>query len=672
MFHAYCIKDDDTLGAEYITILRDMIARNLPEGLEGDFTCYTDDPAIGGDGIIVRSLSEAVFAKGVYFGLNVVITGPLDSLIEGSVQTLSYRDTAKNIPPGTSVVIFDTGVMPHEVTTGWVPMIWRIGGGTPASFVQELNISRDEVAANVRSAAKRHCAKLTDIPAHDGTLLICAGGPSLKDELTSVNAHVAAGADVYAVNGALRFLVEHGIFPNSQVVCDARPENIAFCLPGVFTECLYASQCAPALLDAAGDRLTLWHAYFDGIADLTGDDQVPYVAGGSTAGLKAMCIGFIRGYRKIHLYGFDSSYRDGENHAYSQPLNDGERVIDAIVGGECFKAAPWMISQADDFKALAPVLHSGGCEISVHGTGLLPKIAEMMASQRGELTAIYDLAVSPPTYEFLPFLHEAEKARVSGGYTSLNVVFQPGPKHGFRDDKLPPDLAMRQTMLEKICVSACHLLPSVQGVSVLDGRAPVKGDIFPPAWTLEDPVAHYGPSYCRDLTQCLSASEVATAHIAKTYSAPFVAITLRHSDYWPGRNSDFDAWSRVAKWLEAEGFACVFVTDVDGLAPDGCIVCAEAAFDLDIRAAVYEQAAMCLGVSGGPTVLMAMTDCRYMVFNKSDPAFPFGKDWIESILGKSPQFSSNGQVVWNSNGDSYETVISELQRVFAPENRKTA
>ena len=74
--------------------------------------------------------------------------------------------------------------------------------------------------------------------------------------------------------------------------------------------------------------------------------------------------------------------------------------------------------------------------------------------------AVYDLGVSPPSYDFLSFLAEAERHRRANGFTHINLMFQPGPMNGFRDDELPPDTATREGMLWRVCAGMARLLPS--------------------------------------------------------------------------------------------------------------------------------------------------------------------------------------------------------------------
>lgn len=457
------------MGARYVNLLREMVARNLPDGFAGEFVCFTDDITDIHPSIICRPLPReglkgwwnklALFAadvfpagdRVVYFDLDTLITGPLDEIVaydgkfailrdfyrpnglqssvmaweagtldflwdnwescgflepEGGDQAwiesqmfgsfteeshdlwqdlfpgkfFSFKvDGRFDIPKGASVCVFHGEPRPHEVTEGWVPQVWKLGGGTSAEMVVQANVSRETIKSNILSAKQRNAQWLRLCEPHDGEALICAGGPSLKDDLPSIKAHIAQGAKVYAVNNALAFAAFNGIIPDAHVILDARPENIAFVPVNHPAERIYASQCDPSVLDAAGPNLTLWHPYFDGILEITGsEDQSAYVGGGSTAGLKAVVIAYGRGFRKIHLYGFDSSYRGDQNHAYPQPLNDGERIVDVTLpNGQAFKCAPWMVTQAEDFQELAKELTALGCELYVHGDGLLPAMAAL-------------------------------------------------------------------------------------------------------------------------------------------------------------------------------------------------------------------------------------------------------------------------------------------------------
>jgi hypothetical protein len=104
------------------------------------------------------------------------------------------------------------------------------------------------------------------------------------------------------------------------------------------------------------------------------------IGGGATVVMSLLYLGRMLGYKKFHLFGVDSSYNEGEHHAYNQSANDGERIIEVIVHGQRFMCAPWMVGQAKDFQEQARRLVEQGCDITVHGSGLIPFIAQHMGN----------------------------------------------------------------------------------------------------------------------------------------------------------------------------------------------------------------------------------------------------------------------------------------------------
>jgi len=202
-------------------------------------------------------------------------------------------------------------------------------------------------------------------------VVIVGGGPSLNDPITMVELHhrIAEGCAIWALNGTYRWLLDRKICADAIVLLDARAENERFAR-GISsdTTAYVASQCHPAVYDALlPDQIVR----FD--LEVMGDC-------GTTVGMHAIAVAFVEGFRKIHLYGFDSSYREGEGHAYQQDLNAAERIVDAHVGDKVFRAAPWMARQAQDFAEMAQVIAAAGGEIIVHGDGLLPEVARALAN----------------------------------------------------------------------------------------------------------------------------------------------------------------------------------------------------------------------------------------------------------------------------------------------------
>lgn len=310
----------------------------------------------------------------------------LQDIFPGLFASYKADNLAKNPPAKASVVCFHGKPRPHEVLTGWVPEVWKIGGMSRADLDVVCNTANERLLDNVRSSIARKLPWFDLEPEHDGHAVIVAGGPSAKDFVEEIRWRESIGQMVFAMNGSARFLNDHEIIPDVYVMADAREENRAM-LYGTsrWTTHLIASQCHPAVFDAlANSNVVLWHTNSEGMVDLLGDVKdkpVHLIGGGSTVGLNAIMLAFGMGFRKIHLYGFDSSYREGEHHAYPQGLNDGDRVIDALYGERSFKTTAWMAQQVNEFQDTAPGLVADGVEFTIHGDGLFQTVArDLVAS----------------------------------------------------------------------------------------------------------------------------------------------------------------------------------------------------------------------------------------------------------------------------------------------------
>lgn len=289
---------------------------------------------------------------------------------------VSYKQT-KGIPAEASVVIFHGRPRPHEVTDGWVPRVWCEGGLSHAELKAVCNTAIEALLSNVRSSCGRDLKWFEPAEEHDGHVAIIGGGPSVCDMLDEIQWRQSQGQAVWVLNNAARALKGTGIYFDAQVLLDARPENAEFITEA--TEYLVASQCAPNLFDHLTRRdVTLFHVNSPGMAELLKDEKVRFtclIGGGTTVGMNALALAFLKGYRKIHLYGFDSCYRDGEHHAYPQALNDQERRSEVLYGDKTYLCAPWMVGQAQEFMELVPTYEADGTIITVHGTGLLQDIS---------------------------------------------------------------------------------------------------------------------------------------------------------------------------------------------------------------------------------------------------------------------------------------------------------
>lgn len=286
---------------------------------------------------------------------------------------VSYKQ-CRGIPQQASVVVFHGHPRPHEVVDGWVPQVWKIGGLSHAELKAVCNTELDKLLGHVKSNCLRDVRWFVPWDEHDGHVAILGGGPSLVDMTREIKWRESQGQAIWVLNNAWRAIDVH---VDAQVLLDARPDTADFICEDA-AEILVASQCHSNVIDRLeGKNVTLWHAHTPGIADLLKDEPsrpAYLVGGGTTVGMNAIALAFLRGYRKIHLYGFDSCFRQDQHHAYPQALNDKDPKNTVLYNEKNYICAPWMVGQANEFVDMYPTYDADDCVITVHGTGLLQDI----------------------------------------------------------------------------------------------------------------------------------------------------------------------------------------------------------------------------------------------------------------------------------------------------------
>ena len=251
----------------------------------------------------------------------------------------------------------------------------------------------DGIRRNVKSACRRRLPGLQWIPRHDGTFVVCAGGPSLRRELLAIRHHVSRGDTIVAINATSEFLFERGIIPTLCVLLDPQPLLADQFLADPAIEYLVASQCHPVVFDKlrdAGCNVYLWHSDSDNARLVRRYERDPIFLPprGSTAALKCFDLGYILGYRDIQFYGLDSSFEAAENgdlrhHAYAQAVDDGPEIIEIKVKGadheRSFITRVDYVHQAKEFIDIHNVYARQSearqiepTSIAVHGDGLIP------------------------------------------------------------------------------------------------------------------------------------------------------------------------------------------------------------------------------------------------------------------------------------------------------------
>lgn len=255
----------------------------------------------------------------------------------------------------------------------------------------ELNVEERRVVDNIKANLSLGVQEVGPFDAQDTEVMLLCGGPSLNDFTDEIVAQNKAGMPAITVNGSYNWLIQHGGRPGAQIIVDAREFNRRFTEPAVLAcKYLVSSQCDPSLVASLPRSQTwLWHGAGDAVNSALGEwakesgiDREWYpVPGGTTVTLRALPLLAMLGFRRIHVYGFDSCLRGDAHHAYAQPENDGCGVMAISVAGREFLCHGWMVKQAQEFQEVVRhLLIPAGVELAVHGDGLISAILNAAAA----------------------------------------------------------------------------------------------------------------------------------------------------------------------------------------------------------------------------------------------------------------------------------------------------
>jgi hypothetical protein len=237
------------------------------------------------------------------------------------------------------------------------------------------NTADEVLKKNIRENSARDLPWINTAKPHDGVAVMIGGGPSVVDCLQEIDALQRRGATVFCINGAAKFMNEYGVFTDYQVIADAKPETAQLVYPYAKMH-LFASQVDPVTMGSV-PAPRLWHLESEGIEDEFPPERrerggYALVGGGAATGNSALCLAYVLGYREFHIFGYDSSHRGKESHAYPQPMNRFIPCVDVEWAGKKFFSSVAMKAQAEKFQITGQALEQAGCVLNVYGEGLLP------------------------------------------------------------------------------------------------------------------------------------------------------------------------------------------------------------------------------------------------------------------------------------------------------------
>lgn len=270
-------------------------------------------------------------------------------------------------------------------------------GMQPLKIKARCVADSDTRAEHIKYALDLHEKKRIKLfapsPVNDAEIAIIGSGPSVRTQLGKIKKLAKSGVRTIACKGAHDWMLKNKLTPWAGLLVDPqehmRDENFLIRPGGIIY--FIATQAHPAMFDAL----------LDGYKDLPGDQSVVgfhlamkshmdllrghvQVVGGSTSGLRAMVLAHMMGFRKMHLFGFDSCLAGGSKGNHLRKITGQEwgtskehQVLPLWIEGREFRADPAMASQANEFQEQVKFME--GAKILAHGDGMIQYLCELKA-----------------------------------------------------------------------------------------------------------------------------------------------------------------------------------------------------------------------------------------------------------------------------------------------------
>ncbi len=273
--------------------------------------------------------------------------------------------------------------------------------------------SDGELFANIDLAMARGLPELEALAKpHDGHIAIVGSGPDLVNQLDELRAF---DGPIVAVKDAHDWLQERGILPHYAFAVDPQ-EHRWNCFKKKHPDIEYviAAQCHPAMFDHLKDmRVTLWYPYVK--ADTFYPPNKFLIGGGTTSGLRAIAVFYMRGWRHLDLFGFDSCLQDGLLRVNGTPpkVSDPIQEISLSPHDRSYRCNPTMALQAQNFQSYYDWMPDA--TFHAHGSGLIPAIIRRKEQQAITLAAIQE----QPADERISFIHNGGAEMASYRYRAL-------------------------------------------------------------------------------------------------------------------------------------------------------------------------------------------------------------------------------------------------------------
>tara|TARA_R110002110_G_scaffold57677_3_gene164628 strand:- start:360 stop:1322 length:963 start_codon:yes stop_codon:yes gene_type:complete len=259
----------------------------------------------------------------------------------------------------------------HEVVNGKSPLLIN------SKCIYTPEQLKDQIAENM----KRKLVEFQQaIIPNNGDFCMIGSGPSIEHHLDAIKDCQDQGMPLIAIKGSHDWLIERGIIPDICIMLDPQPK-ILNCIkyagqwPSSHKGCVYmiASQCSPEIFDALKtQRTVIWHALSNiGEAGILKGKML--VGGGTTTGLRGVNLGYLMGFRRFRMFGFDSCLKDKESKIKRISGEKATKVVDVECGSKVFYCNPAMAGQANELQSMIKMF-DGNIRLKSYGYGLITEL----------------------------------------------------------------------------------------------------------------------------------------------------------------------------------------------------------------------------------------------------------------------------------------------------------
>lgn len=247
-------------------------------------------------------------------------------------------------------------------------------------------LDADARLEQIKSALDRGLPEFGPSKEHDREVCVVGSGPSVRSQVRKIRKLKKDGAMILAVKGAHDFLLKNKIMPHAALAVDPQ-DHIVRCFRKKLPKgepkrpaYLIASQCHPKLFDFLSDQyVILWHLLAASSAEFLKGKLC--IGGGSTSGSRGIVLAWMMGFRRFHLFGFDSCLQgEGKNKLRKitgetwggQNGEKFEQILELVCEGKTFYADPAMAAQANEIQDVVKMLE--GSMFKAYGNGLIQTI----------------------------------------------------------------------------------------------------------------------------------------------------------------------------------------------------------------------------------------------------------------------------------------------------------